>query len=985
MATELGTAYVSIVAETSKLEAQIKQALDGGGKHADLVGKDIGKRISASASKAMKDGWRPDQDIMAGIPDTKLDHIGARMGQVIGKGLVLGLRAKEAGTQFGNAFGEGAGSVGLGRVVAGWHRELSGGGAMRTIGMVAGKTLSAGLTAGVGLGVAGIGLALTSGFDRLEKLDSAKSKLNNLNKAAALFNKPLIDVKKTVDDVTQSVTGTPYSLDAAFGIAVNAIGSGAKDIGSYMAAVTDATAFAGGSIEDIGGVFQDMLNQGNVSLEGLNRLDARFPATSWVKESVEKTGGDFKKMLADGQITMDMLQKSIEEHAPGLAKSAGDTLSGSIELMKTAVARTGADFLAALFGGPTGDPAEGLKSAIQRVTEMLNNLDNWVKAHKDQIKKFFEDAKDAASKLVEVVGKILEAINNIPGGITTVVGAFVAWKAISGVAGLISSLGTISKFLGVTLGADAAIGGAAIAAGLSKALPIIAQIYAAYELGKSNPVFAPPGTKGPDGTSYNIGPDGKVTIYDANGQPYGGMPASEPGSNGRREKPGHSVLSDPTGGLLGQTLPQKNITPTVDTAPATSAIDALKATMTEPVVIPADSDTAPAASTTGKWRTDESGNAVFIPVDANVDSANATMAAFLDKWSSAIISPQVVVPGQVTAGAGGKPPSLSNLLGFPGGKATGGSITGPGSGTSDSIPALLSNGEHVLTAKDVSAMGGQSGVYSFRKALHAATGGAVKDDKRTAGAMPAAAGSTNKAGTSAIAGAIDMGGEIINGIIDQAASAVATAASAAATAGSAGAAGPEGGMAAGAASQFAIGLASNTAKRGVKYGFDLLGIGADSLLEQLTPFGQPRWLNQDYTGFVPQQQITGALGDLMTGGAKKAAGTVDPNTTEHGTGAGAQPGPNSGGPLENLGQSIFDGFSKAIPSGAVEPVAPTPMVSDANSFLSTQLAAPEAPAPNQPPMFKVDNIYTQDVDSLGRELNKQGRLAQMQYTNRPGP
>jgi len=36
-------------------------------------------------------------------------------------------------------------------------------------------------------------------------------------------------------------------------------------------------------------------------------------------------------------------------------------------------------------------------------------------------------------------------------------------------------------------------------------------------------------------------------------------------------------------------------------------------------------------------------------------------------------------------------------------------------------------------------------------------------------------------------------------------------------------------------------------------------------------------------------------------------------------------------------------------------------------------------------MFKVDNIYTQDVDSLGRELNKQGRLAQMQYTNRPGP
>jgi len=61
------------------------------------------------------------------------------------------------------------------------------------------------------------------------------------------------------------------------------------------------------------------------------------------------------------------------------------------------------------------------------------------------------------------------------------------------------------------------------------------------------------------------------------------------------------------------------------------------------------------------------------------------------------------------------------------------------------------------------------------------------------------------------------------------------------------------------------------------------------------------------------------------------------------------------------------------------------MISDANSFLSTQPMASEAPAPNQQPIFKVDNIYTQDVDSLGRELNKQGRLAQMQYTNRPGP
>jgi TP901 family phage tail tape measure protein len=65
-----------------------------------------------------------------------------------------------------------------------------------------------------------------------------------------------------------------------------------------------------------------------------------------------------------------------------------------------------------------------------------------------------------------------------------------------------------------------------------------------------------------------------------------------------------------------------------------------------------------------------------------------------------------------------------------GGRAAGGAIYGPGSGTSDSIPAMLSNGEHVITAREVQAMGGQGAVYRMRAQaraglLHFASGGAV--------------------------------------------------------------------------------------------------------------------------------------------------------------------------------------------------------------------------------------------------------------------
>ncbi|QIS16501.1 tape measure protein [Nocardia arthritidis] len=61
---------------------------------------------------------------------------------------------------------------------------------------------------------------------------------------------------------------------------------------------------------------------------------------------------------------------------------------------------------------------------------------------------------------------------------------------------------------------------------------------------------------------------------------------------------------------------------------------------------------------------------------------------------------------------------------------TGGSVTGAGTGTSDSIPAMLSHGEHVWTAREVDAVGGQNAMRGLRAAalaggLKFATGGEV--------------------------------------------------------------------------------------------------------------------------------------------------------------------------------------------------------------------------------------------------------------------
>jgi hypothetical protein len=63
---------------------------------------------------------------------------------------------------------------------------------------------------------------------------------------------------------------------------------------------------------------------------------------------------------------------------------------------------------------------------------------------------------------------------------------------------------------------------------------------------------------------------------------------------------------------------------------------------------------------------------------------------------------------------------------------SGGAVFGQGGPTADLIPAMLSNGEHVLTAQEVEQMGGQESVYRFRDAVQSgqiggfAWGGAVQ-------------------------------------------------------------------------------------------------------------------------------------------------------------------------------------------------------------------------------------------------------------------
>ena len=199
---------------------------------------------------------------------------------------------------------------------------------------------------------------------------------------------------------------------------------------------------------------------------------------------------------------------------------------------------------------------------------------------------------------------------------------------------------------------------------------------------------------------------------------------------------------------------------------------------------------------------------------------------------------------------------------------------------------------------------------------------------RTEGFKPAAAsGGGGVAGTSMVSKLLNMGAEAASGAIDMGAGAASMGANAFA---------PGSGM--------AIDMGAAIAKRGVSYGFQMLGIGADALIEQLMPFGAPRWIGYDYTAFAPgaSQQVGITTGEKATNMAAGVEGAQDPSA----------------------------------PMGVQAP--PDPGLAAASN-MGVEALQPQA----TPPLVNIGSINGVNPDDVGKIITDRQRLAQMQYGGRP--
>ncbi|WFR66642.1 hypothetical protein P9139_18130 [Curtobacterium flaccumfaciens] len=128
----------------------------------------------------------------------------------------------------------------------------------------------------------------------------------------------------------------------------------------------------------------------------------------------------------------------------------------------------------------------------------------------------------------------------------------------------------------------------------------------------------------------------------------------------------------------------------------------------------AASASGPVSDLNGKIRAIPTGYNSTINVNVNgAANVEATKNA-VDRLKAAI---------QQAAAVGAASPIVAHASGGNVPYATGGAVYGPGTGTSDSIDARLSNGEHVVTAAEVRALGGQGAMYALRAAIRSSGAG----------------------------------------------------------------------------------------------------------------------------------------------------------------------------------------------------------------------------------------------------------------------
>ncbi|EAC4115824.1 tail tape measure protein, partial [Listeria monocytogenes] len=276
-----------------------------------------------------------------------------------------------------------------------------------------------------------------SAIGRVDTIDTATKSLTVLTGSAK-------DAQLVMTDLTAAIDGTPIVLDAVALGAKKMVAAGmqAANVKPVFTAIADAAYGVGNgseSIDQMTDAISALQASGVAYSDDINRLvDAGVPAWQILANSTGKSVGEMKKYVSEGSLestkAIAMLTKGIEEGTTGmagntakmagLAKTAGNTISGSFANMKTAAVKSLANI------------AENLKGPIIQALDVAKNAFKQFAAvtASPEFQKKLSDMIQKIKELIPVMVKLAPTI-------LKVVSAMLALQAVSSVYVAFSNIG----------------------------------------------------------------------------------------------------------------------------------------------------------------------------------------------------------------------------------------------------------------------------------------------------------------------------------------------------------------------------------------------------------------------------------------------------------------------------------------------------------------------------------------------------------------
>ncbi|EIM1819830.1 tape measure protein [Listeria monocytogenes] len=354
------------------------------------------------------------------------------------------------------------------------------------------------LAAALGL-IAATKNVVGSAIGRVDTIDTATKSLTVLTGSAK-------DAQLVMTDLTAAIDGTPIALDAVALGAKKMVAAGMKaaNVKPVFTAIADAAYGVGNgseSIDQMTDAISALQASGVAYADDINRLvDAGVPAWQILANSTGKSVGEMKKYVSEGSLestkAIAMLTKGIEEGTTGmagntakmsgLAKTAGNTISGSFANMKTAAVKSLAN-IAENLKGPIIQALDVAKNAFKQFAavtaspEFQKKLSDLIQ----KIKEFIPVLIEWAPLLAKVAAGFV-AFNIISSVYSKIAGLVGAIKGLASSGSLLS--GVVNAVRGSFLALKVALGSAAAAFGVVLAVigAVVAVLYGMYAAFKEN-------------------------------------------------------------------------------------------------------------------------------------------------------------------------------------------------------------------------------------------------------------------------------------------------------------------------------------------------------------------------------------------------------------------------------------------------------------------------------------------------------------------